>query len=195
LPPCPPQTLEPQKTDQTQHFPTNRPTANTRRDAPAFIRTTELVPEVQTQHPPYSEPIIRSVLTKIPPRAEGLRHLAPLHTWHPPTSNPAPKPRRDVSDLIRVASAPDSSAQTWHPPTSNPTLKPRRDVSDLILVASAPDNTAQTWHPPTSNPTLKSRRDAIKRIRTSLDPSCLQTSPGETTTPPPQRWSLGQEPD
>jgi hypothetical protein len=45
-----PQTLEPEKTDQTQHFPTNEPTAKTQRDAPDFIRTTELVP--QTQHPP-----------------------------------------------------------------------------------------------------------------------------------------------
>jgi hypothetical protein len=82
FPPCLPQTLEPKKTHRTQHSLTNGPTAKTRRDAPAFIWMTELVPEVQTQHPPNSEPINRSVLTKMPPRAEGLRPLASLHNLY-----------------------------------------------------------------------------------------------------------------
>jgi hypothetical protein len=47
--PCSPQTLEPEKTDQTPHLPTNEPTAKTRRDASECIRTTTLVSEVQTR--------------------------------------------------------------------------------------------------------------------------------------------------
>jgi hypothetical protein len=128
LPPCLPQTQEPIKTDQTQHFPTNGPTAKTRRDVPALIWTTELVSEVQTQLRPNSEHIIvRSVLTKIPPP-------------EPKVSTPSPPPQ--------------------------------------------PVQTDQARHIP-SKPTLKPRRDAIELIRTGLDPSCPQTSPGETTTLPP----------
>jgi hypothetical protein len=89
------------------------------------------VSEVQTQHPPNSEPIIRSVSTKITPQSrrspipspltqpvqtEQARHIPIIETL---------KPRREASDLIRDASAPVKTDQTWYPPTNNTTPKPR----------------------------------------------------------------------
>jgi hypothetical protein len=96
-----------------------------------------------------------------PVQTDQARHIHIIETL---------KPRRDASDLIRVASAPVKTDQNWHPPTSNPTPKTRRDASDLIRVASAPENTAQTWHPPTSNPTLKPWRDVSDLIRVASAP-------------------------
>jgi hypothetical protein len=140
LPPFPPQTLEPANTDQTQHFPTNGPTAKTRRDAPDFIRITTLVPEVQTQHPPNSEPIIRSILTKITPQSRRSPipspHTQPVQTdqaQHIPIIETL-KPRRDAFDLTRDASAHVKTDQTRH--TSETPIS-RRDAFDLTRDASA----------------------------------------------------------
>jgi hypothetical protein len=153
---------------ETKHFPTNEPTAKTRRDAPDFIRTTTLVPEVQTQHPPNSEPIIRSGLTQITPQSRRSPipspHTQPEHTdkaRHIPIVE-TPKPRRDASDLIRDATVPVKTDQTWYHPTSNPTPKTRRDASDLIRNSTAPEKTDQTRH---TSETLKPRRDASDFIR------------------------------
>jgi hypothetical protein len=158
------------------------------------------VPEVQTQHPPNSEPIIRSDLTQITPQSrrspipsphtqpehtDQARHIPIIETpkprrdasdlirdatvpvktdqtWYHPTSNPTPKTRRDASDLIRNATAPEKTDQTRH---TSETLKPRKDASDFIRDASAPVKTDQTWSPPTSNPTPITRRDVSDLIR------------------------------
>jgi hypothetical protein len=153
LPPCPPQTLEPKKTGQTQHFPTNGPTAKTRRDAPAFIRTTELVPEVQTQHPPNSEPIIRSALTKITPQSRR---------------SPTPSPLHNLYRRIRLDTSPSSNSQTTLP-TSYGT---HQRLSRRIRIGTLPPATQLQKHRETTLPTsLFGTQQRLKRRITDPAPS------------------------
>jgi hypothetical protein len=111
FPPSPPQTLGPEKTDQTQHYPTNA-INQLSKDAPDFIWTTKLVSADQTQHPRNSELTIRSDVTKLNPQnrrqrvqTDQARHLPTIETL---------QPWRDALDFIRDTSALVKTDQTWY---------------------------------------------------------------------------------
>ena len=160
-----PQTLEPEKTDQTQHFPTNEPTAKTQRAAPDFIRTTELVPEVQTQHPPNSEPIIRSVLTQITPTAEGLRPLAPLH-------NLCRRIRLETSPSVKLSN---------HGETLPTSFGMHQHLSRRIRLGTLPPAAQLQKHGETLPTSFGMHQRLSRRIRPGILPPATQlSSHGET---------------
>jgi hypothetical protein len=167
-PPCPLQTLEPEKTDQTQHLPTN-----SIRDATASEKIN------QTQHFPTSETlkprkdisylIIDADAVKPNPRARILPNITTVicHTYHP---------------LIPSGLCTRRLRENWlqhntHARKSESISKTCRATTNL-----AQQNRLQRAHPSPKHPTLHRVQTpfAVHGHRLEKQQPC----------PPPQRWSL-----
>jgi hypothetical protein len=196
LPPCPTQTLEPEKTDQTQRLQKVYSLPEGDLATPVKSAANPMTGRKKIKAKYYQKPSP----SQLDPQSRNAPSPAPQpqlaqtdKAWHPPTSETL-TPRRGV-DLIRSAdSAPAKTGQIRPPTITSETQPPRRAAFDFVRSAdSAPAKTDQI-RPTITSETQPPRRAPLDFTRSAdsapakTDQIRLPTITSETQ--PPRRGAF-----
>jgi hypothetical protein len=182
LPPCPPKTLEPEKTDQTQRLQNvyslpkgNLATPVKSAANPMTGRKKMKAKCYPKPSPPQLDPQSRNAPSPAPQPQPAQTDKA----WHPPPTSETPTPRRGAVDCVRSADSAPAKTDQIRPPITSETPTPWRAAFDFVRSAdSAPAKTDQI-RPPTTSETPTPRRAAFDFVRSA------DSAPAKTDTPPP----------